>query len=157
MLMLLFTLIGENLSWSLDFPILFTFRKCSKKTYEVFQFWRKWLGCHLTANQLWIFTSTTTAVVGHTIRRPQNIPARLVKEQYVSPNNSPRFTGRLPPKIVITLNGDLISATNSKIPNTDHNYCIKSELALKYVGDLRNIEATASNRDYWKSIAKRKS
>ena len=59
--------------------------------------------------------------------------------------------------IVNTLNYDLISATNYKIPNTDHSYCKKSELSLKNLDDLRNVKAAATNRDHWKLITKRMS
>ena len=96
-------------------------------------------------------------LLGHIIRRPQNIPARLAIQGYFSPNDSPKFRGRPPSNIVSTLNNDITLATASKIPHTDHSYCKKSELSLKNLGDLRNVEAAAENRDYWKSFTKRMS
>ena len=71
--------------------------------------------------------------MGHVIRRPKEIPARLALEQYFAPNTSAKFKGRPPTNIVSTLDKDLISATCPHLPYNDHNYCVKRELSLKKI------------------------
>ena len=96
-------------------------------------------------------------LLGHILRRPQNIPAKQALYKYFDKNNSQKYRGRPPTTIVNTINEDLSSATSTIYPYSEHSYCKNNKLSLNNSEDLEKVKDAATDRESWRKMVKRMS
>ena len=86
-------------------------------------------------------------LLGHILRRDQNIPANMAMTLYFNENirGETKFRGARRTTLPTVLNNDL-----AKTHHTDHNYC--KQLKLANTQDLITIQNLATDRKYWRRL-----
>ena len=86
-------------------------------------------------------------LLGHILRRDQNIPANMAMTLYFNENirGETKFRGARRTTLPTVLNNDL-----AKTHHTDHNYC--KQLKLANTQDLITLQNLATDRKYWRRL-----